>query len=81
MADSKLSLVPLTPEQRCGHLPQVFLYLAARLRAALPFGARGPLSPFAANRGLTRRQQADHRRLWPAQLAARILEWSLPLPS
>jgi CheY-like chemotaxis protein len=55
--DSKLSLVSLTPEQRCGHLPQVFRDLVARLRAVLPFGSKGPLSPFAANHGLTRRQQ------------------------
>jgi CheY-like chemotaxis protein len=55
--DSKLSLVPLTPEQRCGHLPQVFRDLIARLRAARPFGSKGPLSEFAANHGLTRRQQ------------------------
>jgi CheY-like chemotaxis protein len=55
--DSRLSLVPLTPEQRCGHLPQLFRDLVARLRAALPFGTKGALSPFAANHGLTRRQQ------------------------
>jgi DNA-binding NarL/FixJ family response regulator len=55
--DSKLSLVPLTSEQRCGHLPQLFRDLVARLRAALPFGTKGPLSAFAANHGLTRRQQ------------------------
>jgi DNA-binding response OmpR family regulator len=55
--DSKLSLVPLTPEQRYGHLPQVFRDLVARLRAALPFGSKGPLSAFAAEHGLARRQQ------------------------
>jgi CheY-like chemotaxis protein len=55
--DNKLSLVPLTREQRCGHLPQMFRDLVARLRAALPFGSKGPQSPFAANHGLTRRQQ------------------------
>jgi CheY-like chemotaxis protein len=55
--DSKLSLVSLTPEERCGHLPQVFRDLVARLRAALPFGSKGPLSAFAANHGLTRRRQ------------------------
>jgi CheY-like chemotaxis protein len=55
--DSKLSVVPLTPEERCGHLPQVFRDLVARLRVALPFGAKGPVSPFAANHGLTRRRQ------------------------
>jgi CheY-like chemotaxis protein len=55
--DSKLALVPLTPEQRCGHLPQLFRDLVARLRAAVPFGSKGPLSAFAANHGLTRRRQ------------------------
>jgi hypothetical protein len=55
--DSKLSKVPLTPEQRYDHLPQVFRDLVARLRAALPFGTKGPLSSFAANHGLTRRRQ------------------------
>jgi CheY-like chemotaxis protein len=55
--DSKLSIVPLTPEQRYGHLPQVFRDLVARLRTPLPFGSKGPLSEFAAIHGLTRRQQ------------------------
>jgi CheY-like chemotaxis protein len=55
--DSKLSVVPLTPEQRYGHLPQVFRDLVARLRADRLFGSKGPLSVFAANHGLTRRQQ------------------------
>jgi hypothetical protein len=55
--NSTLSIVPLTPEQRCGHLPQLFLDLVARLRAALPFGTKGPLSAFAAKHGLTRRRQ------------------------
>ena len=55
--DSKLSLVPLTPEQRYGHLPQVFRDLVARLRAELPFWSKGPLSALAASHGLTRRRQ------------------------
>jgi hypothetical protein len=55
--DSKLSFMPLNPEQRCGHLPQVFRDLIGRLRTALPFGSKGPLSTFAANHGLTRRRQ------------------------
>jgi CheY-like chemotaxis protein len=55
--DSRLSVVSLTREQRCGHLPQVFRDLVARLRAALPFGSKGPLSAIAANHGLTRRRQ------------------------
>jgi hypothetical protein len=55
--DSKLSSVSLTPEERCGHLPQLFRDLVARLHAALPFGRKGPLSAFAADHGLTRRRQ------------------------
>jgi hypothetical protein len=35
----------------------LFRDLVARLRAALPFGSKGPLSAFAANHGLTRRRQ------------------------
>jgi YesN/AraC family two-component response regulator len=55
--DSKLSVVPLLPEQRCGHLPQLFRDLVARLQVALPFGSTGPLSAHAAKHGLTRRRQ------------------------
>jgi CheY-like chemotaxis protein len=55
--DSGLTIVPLTPEERYGHLPQLFRDLVARLRAALPFGSKGPLSESAAIHGLTRRQQ------------------------
>jgi hypothetical protein len=35
--DSGLTIVPLRREQRCGHLPQLFPDLVARLRAELPF--------------------------------------------
>jgi CheY-like chemotaxis protein len=55
--DSKLSHVLLTPEQRCGHLPQMFRDLVARLRAAIPLGSKGPQSNFAADHGVTRRRQ------------------------
>jgi CheY-like chemotaxis protein len=55
--DSGLTIVPLTREQRCGHLPQLFRDLVARLRAALPFRGKGPLSVFAAKHGLARHQQ------------------------
>jgi CheY-like chemotaxis protein len=55
--DEKLSTVPLTREQRCSHLPQLFLDLVARLQTALPFGAKGPPSASAEKHGLTRRQQ------------------------
>jgi CheY-like chemotaxis protein len=55
--DSRLSSVSLTAEERCGHLPQLFRDLVARLHAALPFGSKGPLSSFASGHGLTRRRQ------------------------
>jgi ActR/RegA family two-component response regulator len=55
--DGRLSVVPLTAEQRYGHLPQVFRDLVARLRADLPFGAQGPPSTEASQHGLLRRQQ------------------------
>jgi CheY-like chemotaxis protein len=55
--ESELSLVPLTREQRCGHLPQMFSDLVVRLRAELPFGSKGPLSASAASHGLVRRRQ------------------------
>jgi CheY-like chemotaxis protein len=55
--DGKLSIVPLTSEQRCAHLPQVFRDLVSRLRMALPFGTKGPISETAAKHGFTRRQQ------------------------
>jgi CheY-like chemotaxis protein len=54
--DSGLTLVPLTPEQRSGHLPQLFRDLVARLRSGLPFGTKGPLSKMAADHGVSRRR-------------------------
>jgi CheY-like chemotaxis protein len=54
--DRGLTIVPLTREQRCGHLTQVFRDLVARLRADIPFGAKGPLSPMAADHGTSRRR-------------------------
>ena len=55
--ESILTRVPLTPEQRRGHLPQVFQDLVSRLRIPIPLGGKGPLSTFAADHGLTRRRQ------------------------
>jgi hypothetical protein len=54
--DSGLAIVPLTREQRCGHLPQLFRDLVARLRSDIPFGTKGPLSTTAAEHGISRRQ-------------------------
>jgi CheY-like chemotaxis protein len=55
--DKKLTLVPLSREERCGHLPRVFCDLVARLHAGLPIGAAGPLSAAASDHGLARRRQ------------------------
>ncbi len=55
--DGLLSIVRLTPEQRCGHLPQLFRDLVARLMAGLPLGVAGPLSTAASDHGLLRRRQ------------------------
>jgi hypothetical protein len=63
------------PEQRYGHLPQVSRDLVARLRAALPFGVTGPLSPFAANHGLARRRQGYTAAMMVEQ--SRILQVSI----
>ena len=49
--------VPLTPEERCAHLPQLFRDLVARLRNPLQLGARALVSPMAVTHGLLRREQ------------------------
>ena len=55
--DSKLIKVPLTHEERCSHLPQLFRDLVARLREDRPLGTTGPLSEAAADHGITRRKE------------------------
>jgi DNA-binding response OmpR family regulator len=55
--DDKLLKVPLTRQQRIGHLPQVFRDLVARLNADQPLGTRGPLSAAAAEHGVNRRRE------------------------
>jgi CheY-like chemotaxis protein len=54
--DSGLMIVPLTRERRCGHLPQLFRDLVARLRADIPFGTKGARSTIAADHGVSRRR-------------------------
>ncbi len=49
--------VPLGPEERCAHLPQLFRDLVFRLRNPLPLGTRALVSPSAASHGLLRREQ------------------------
>jgi hypothetical protein len=64
-------IVPLTREQRCGHLLQSFRDLVARLRTGIPFGSKGPLSTTAAEHGILRRQlgytvamMVEESRIW-----------------
>ena len=56
-ADSELTKVPMTREERCRHLPQVFRELVARLNASRPIGTRASFSPAAALHGVGRRKQ------------------------
>jgi CheY-like chemotaxis protein len=55
--DSKLMLVPMTREQRCGHLPQLFRDISSRLNLDRPLGSPGPTSVSAAEHGIGRRKQ------------------------
>ena len=52
----RLMEVPLSYEQRCGHLPQVFRDLVYRLRSSQPLGTREVLSIAAAQHGVSRRK-------------------------
>jgi len=52
----RLMAVPLSYEQRCGHLPQVFRDLVYRLRSSQPLGTREVFSIAAAQHGVTRRK-------------------------
>jgi YesN/AraC family two-component response regulator len=55
--DSELTKVPMTREERCSHLPQVFRDLVERLNVDHPIGTKRPLSAAAAAHGVNRRRQ------------------------
>jgi DNA-binding response OmpR family regulator len=55
-ADSELTKVHLTREERCSHLPQVFRDLVGRLNASQPIGTKASASA-AAFHGVNRRRQ------------------------
>jgi len=55
--EKKVMTVSMSFDQRCGHLPQVFRDLAARLRSSQPIGSKELISPAAAAHGVNRRQQ------------------------
>ncbi|MBB5061943.1 response regulator [Granulicella mallensis] len=55
--EDALMAVLLTREERCKHLPQVFLDLARRLQVFKPLGTKELKSESASNHGLERRRQ------------------------
>jgi DNA-binding response OmpR family regulator len=55
--DESVMEVPLTYEQRTGHLPQVLLDLVHRLRSSQPIGSKELVSAAAVEHGITRRKQ------------------------
>jgi CheY-like chemotaxis protein len=54
--DKKVMTIPLSEEERCRHLPQVFRDLVDRLNSAKPIGSAELSSPAAAEHGLNRRK-------------------------
>jgi DNA-binding response OmpR family regulator len=54
--EEKVMAIPLTYEQRTGHLPQVFRDLVHRLRSSKPIGSKDLVSAAAAEHGLHRRK-------------------------
>jgi CheY-like chemotaxis protein len=55
--DEKVMSIPMTYEERTGHLPQVFLDLVFRLESAKPIGSKELVSEAAAEHGINRRRQ------------------------
>jgi hypothetical protein len=52
-----LMAIPLSREDRCKHLPQLFSDLAERLQALKPLGTKELRSKYASNHGTQRRKQ------------------------
>jgi hypothetical protein len=56
-AEPELTLTPLSREDRCLHLPEMFRDLVSRLRNPLPLGTLALTSVAARNHGCLRRDQ------------------------
>ena len=56
-AEMEIITVPLSPEERCAHLPEMFRDLVSRLRNPLPLGTRALMSDAAYDHGCLRREQ------------------------
>jgi CheY-like chemotaxis protein len=54
--DEKVMSIPMTYEERTGHLPRVFLDLVSRLESAKPIGSKELVSEAAAEHGINRRR-------------------------
>jgi hypothetical protein len=56
-AEPELVLIPLSREDRCMHLPEMFRDLVIRLRNPLPLGTKALISAAARDHGCLRRDQ------------------------
>jgi hypothetical protein len=56
-AEPDIITVQLTAQERCAHLPQMFVDLVTRLRDPLPLGTRALMSDAAHDHGMLRRLQ------------------------
>ena len=56
-AEPEIVSIPLTPQERCAHLPEMFRDLVSRLRNPLPLGTRALTSDAAHDHGCLRREQ------------------------
>jgi CheY-like chemotaxis protein len=52
--EESLMAIPMSREQRCGHLPNLFREMICRLRAQKPIGTREPISSSAGEHGANR---------------------------
>jgi hypothetical protein len=57
LLDARLMAVPMSREQRCAHLPQMFCDLVFRLRSPTIPGTKELFSEDAAEHGMARRKQ------------------------
>jgi len=56
-AEPEIITVPMSVEERSGHLPQMFRDLVTRLHNPLPLGTRALASPAAVKHGILRRER------------------------
>ena len=56
-AEPELAMIPLSREDRCMHLPEMFRDLVSRLRNPLPLGTHALVSVAARDHGCLRREQ------------------------